>query len=226
LRPNTTLLPYPYSSQTTARKPLGFLEFLTVRGTRNVTKKSFAVISLICIGLAFVAGVVVALLFQGGSRSLHALFERTGAITGGAFFSEAPGKSEILRGLQIALCRPTFKSEIASSLEGFSSCQASTEKAQGKVDLAFLQSGGWVSPLLLSLMKVNQAAASMCYYTQKTGLQLFDMVAAQAAIKVVRSDVEGKFEIHGIQPGEYLLCATNWTPTYAAYWLVRGSRSR
>jgi hypothetical protein len=185
-----------------------------------MTKKSFTVISLICLGVAFVAGVVVALLIQGGSRSLHALFERTGTITGGAYFSEAPGRSEMLRGLQIALCRPTFKSEITNSLERFSSCQASTEKAQGELDLAVLQSGGWVPPLLLSVMKVRQAAASICYYTARTDLQLFDQLAAKAAIKIVKSNVEGKFEIHDILPGEYVLCATNWTPTSAAYWLV------
>lgn len=185
-----------------------------------MTRKSFTIISLICVGLAFVAGIVVALLFQGGSRSLHALFERTGTITGGAYFSESPGKSEILRGLQIALCRPTFKSEVATSLERFSSCQASTEKAQGNINLAFIQSGGLVSLQLLSLMKFSQIAPSMCYNTEKTDLQVLDMVAAKTAIKVVRSDVEGKFEIQDIPPGEHLLCATNWTPSSAAYWLV------
>lgn len=111
-------------------------------------------------------------------------------ISGAAWIVKGGGQSDIQRGLEIALCKDSVISAIV--------------RAKQKVSDDFGKSG----------------LSAHGYYGLLAALPNMSKAVGRDAVKLVKTDVDGKYLMTNIRPGHYCLYAAYTTNFSAAYWLI------
>jgi hypothetical protein len=116
--------------------------------------------------------------------------QRTATISGGAWVTKEAGNSDILRGLEIALCKASVKPEIK---------RVRDNKWRESISKNKTPIGYW--HLNIEAMNAKVSSHTGCF-------------------QVVRTGIEGKYTIPNVPFGSYFLYAPYETSVAKAYWMV------
>jgi hypothetical protein len=121
---------------------------------------------------------------------LNQINQKTGTISGGAWVTKEGGNSDILRGLEIVLCKANVKSELVKI----------RDNKWRESMVKYKTSSGYLH-LNMNAMNSKVAAHKDCFRIVKTG-------------------IEGKYTIADVPFGSYLLYAPYETSFSKAYWMI------
>lgn len=116
--------------------------------------------------------------------------KRTADISGGAWVTKEAGNSDILRGLEIALCKATVKPEIKR-----------------------VRDNKWRESVLKNKTPIGYWHLNIAAMNSKVSAQ-------KDCFQVVRTGIEGKYKIPDVPFGAYFIYAPYETSLAKAYWMV------
>ena len=137
--------------------------------------------------------LTISLLFICGCKS-------SGSISGGAWVTKGGGQSDILRGIEVALCKGSTKEMIEKERDVKIAAEVAIVK-QDSPDIEPLAYMEYNRYDLLPLKEMNE-------------------VAAKNAIKVVKTNIDGKYLFEEVPYGYYILYAYCESSFSKIYWLI------
>lgn len=141
--------------------------------------------------LLFIASIIVVLI--GISFLCISQLNKTTAISGGAWIIKGGGQSDILRGLEIALCNEDVKSRLKDVIDS----------EWHKIEMRY-KDYKYITPDKYD--RLNP--------------EIMNIAVAPFVLKVAITDVDGKYTINGVPKGLYYVYAVYKSSFSVAYWLI------
>lgn len=143
--------------------------------------------------------LIVSLIFLiiGCTKKKYSITEYS--ITGGAWINNAAGQSEIIRGLEVALCDESKRAELMKIRD------SKWEKEWLKVS----ESPG-----------IEKSAWANYWGYKILPLEEMNSFVSKNAVKVATTNIDGKYTISNIPKGSYFLYAPYVTKFSKCYWVI------
>lgn len=139
----------------------------------------------------FIASIIVVLI--GIIFFMYPLFNKTTTISGGAWVIKGGGQSDILRGLEIALCNENVKSPLKESME------VEWRRIEMKYkDFQYIKPDKY----------------------DRINPEIMNIAVAPFVFKIAKTDVDGKYIINDVPKGVYYIYAVYKSSFSVAYWLI------
>jgi hypothetical protein len=142
---------------------------------------------------------------------------RSAELSGGAWLVKEDGQSEILRGIDIFLCRSTFERDVASEIRTIVITRQRAIGEMTRVGQAGLSHGE--SAYSATMRKINLIAVQ-AFQAETDALTAMNRKASQSALKATKTGVDGRYTLSNVADGSFTLFAAFQYNSALGCWLV------